>query len=254
VWNPVGSGSVWSHVRETGLDALWSGADPNFTADASLVSPPVTAGTGPLSISFSHRYSFEFTPASGAVPPQAFDGGVIEFSTDGGATWQDVTLIANPGYNNTLVTGGTNPLAGRRAYSGTNPAFPASDSITMFFGTRLAGKTFQFRFRVGADSNGASTGWQVDDVQFKGIVGTPFPTLVPDTKHCRAVTGGGGGGGTGSGAGDPPPAGSTDGDRDHRHGEDDIDNGGCSVGGAVGAGNAGALLLALTVLLRRRRR
>jgi hypothetical protein len=261
VWNAVGSGSVWSHVRETGLDGIWSGADLGATTDASLVSPPLTAGTGALTLTFSHRYSFELTPASGATPAQAFDGGVIEMSTDGGTTWQDVSLVANPGYTNTLLTGGTNPLAGRRAYAGTNPSFPATDNITMFFGTRLAGKTFQLRFRIGSNASGGAAGWQLDDVQFKGIIGTPFPTLIPDTKGCKAGGTGGGGGGSGGGAGDNPGGGGTigtpepgrpqGGRNDER---DDADNGGCRVAGGAGAGNAAALLLALAVLLRRRRR
>jgi MYXO-CTERM domain-containing protein len=268
VWNPAGSSGLWSHVRETGLDGTWSGGDASFTSDASLVSPPITAGTGPLTLSFSHRFSFEFTPASGATPSSAFDGAVIEFSTDGGVTWTDVGLIANPGYTQTLTTGGTNPLAGRRAFGGTNPSFPGTDSITMFFGTRLAGKTFQLRFRIGSDSNTGSAGWQIDDVAFSGIVGTPFPTLVPDGTKCKAKGGTDPGSGSGSdpgtgsgsdpgtGSGTPPNGGSgTPGTGLPGGGtQNNIDDGGCQVGGGAGAGNAGALLLGLTVLLRRRRR
>jgi large repetitive protein len=244
VWSPMGSPSVWSHVRESGLDAMWSGADPSFTSDASLVSPPITAGSGNLTITFSHRFGFEFTPPSGATPLQAFDGGVIEYSTDGGATWTDFGLIANPGYTTNLVTGGTNPLNGRRAYGANNPSFPSTDNITMFIGNRLAGKTFQMRFRAGSDSNGGGAGWQIDDVKFTGIVGTPFPTLVPDATRCPArPTGDPGTGqatGPSPGAADqsvPPSADTT---------------AGCQVGGS-GVGS-GALLLALSVLVRRRRR
>jgi hypothetical protein len=250
VWTPVGSGSVWSHDRETGLDGIWSGTAPVFTADASLTSPPLTAGPGNLSIAFSHRFSFELTPAQGVIPAQPFDGGVIEYTTNGGATWQDVTLIANPGYNNTLLTGTTNPLVGRRAYSGTNPSFPATDSITMFFGTRLAGKTFQLRFRVGTDSNIGSSGWQLDDVEFKGIVGTPFPALVADTTACSSLAGsdpGGTGGGALGGTAANPPGGDPASGTVAQAGDD----AGCQVGGGAGLGGA---LLGAAVLLRRRRR
>jgi len=242
IWNPMGSPSVWSHVRESGLDAMWSGADPSFTSDASLVSPPITAGSGNLTITFSHRFAFEFTPASGATPLQAFDGGVIEYTTDGGATWTDFGLIANPGYTTNLVVGGTNPLNGRRAYGANNPSFPSTDNITMFIGNRLAGKTFQMRFRAGSDSNGGGAGWQIDDVKFTGIVGTPFPTLVPDASRCAASsTGAASSGQVGA---DPAPE-STD-----QPVAADAGNGGCQVGGGLGAG----ALLALAVLVRRRRR
>jgi uncharacterized protein (TIGR03382 family) len=250
----------WSHVRETGLDGAELGADPGFTSDSSLVSPPLTAGTGPLTVSFTHKFSFDFTPAAGATPSQAFDGGVIEFSTDGGMTWSDVGLLVNPGYTQTLASGGTNPLAGRRAFGGTNPSFPGADTITMFFGTKLAGRTFQLRFRIGSNISTGSTGWQVDDVKFTGIVGTPFPTLVPDGSRCTAGGSGGGsgtnppGGGTGS---NPPPGNGggsgypgDDDDFGHRHRGDNV---GCQAGGGAGAGS-GLLLAALAVLRRRRRR
>ncbi|HEX3473907.1 MAG TPA: M36 family metallopeptidase [Kofleriaceae bacterium] len=261
VWTMTPGTTTWSHLRETGLDGMMSGADASFTSDASLTSPPLIAGSGNLTISFSHTFSFEFTPASGATPSQAFDGGVIEFSTDGGATWTDIGLIANPGYTATLVAGGTNPLNGRRAFGGTNPSFPASDSFTLFLGNRLAGKTFQLRFRIGTDSNTGGNGWQIDDVAFTGIVGTPFPTLVPSAK-CKKGGGGGGGGGGGSGGGSGMGSGGGSGngsgyggrpgdhdfDRDH-------DRAGCNAGGGgLGGAGAGALLAALGMLVRRRRR
>jgi hypothetical protein len=272
VWAATPGTTAWSHVRETGLDGMMSGNDASFTSDASLTSPPITAGTGNLTIAFSHRFSFEFTPASGATPSSAFDGGVIEFSIDGGTTWTDIGLIANPGYTQTLVTGGTNPLNGRRAFGGTNPSFPSSDSITMFLGNRLAGKTFQLRFRIGSDSNTGSSGWQIDDVSFTGIVGTPFPTLVANAGKCKKGGGGGGGGsgggngsggGTGSGGGNGSGAGNGSGDDgyggrpgdgdDFHHRHDGF--AGCEVGGGgLGGGSAAALLGALAVLVRRRRR
>ena len=208
------------------------------------MSPPITAGSGNLTITFSHRFAFEFTPASGATPLQAFDGGVIEYSTDGGATWTDFGLIANPGYTTNLVTGGTNPLAGRRAYGMNNPSFPSTDNITMFIGNRLAGKTFQIRFRAGSDSNGGGGGWQIDDVKFTGIVGTPFPTLVPDATRCPARPTGDPS--TGQASGPSPGA------ADQSVPADADTNAGCQVGG--GSVGSGALLLAVSVLLRRRRR
>jgi hypothetical protein len=259
VWATTPGTTTWSHVRETGLDGMMSGNDATFTSDASLVSPPLMAGSGNLTISFSHTFSFEFTPASGATASQAFDGGVIEFSTDGGATWTDIGLIANPGYTATLVTGGTNPLAGRRGFGGTNPSFPASDRFTLFLGNRLAGKTFQLRFRIGTDSNTGGAGWQIDDIAFTGIAGTPFPTLVPSAR-CKKGGGGGGGGGSGSGGGSGGGSGSGSGSGyggrpGHGDFDDDHDRGGCDIGGGgLGGGAAGALLGALAVLVRRRRR
>jgi uncharacterized protein (TIGR03382 family) len=259
VWGTTAGTTTWSHVRETGLDGMMSGNDPSFTSDASLTSPPLTAGPGNLTISFSHKFSFEFTPASGATPSQAFDGGVIEFSTDSGATWTDIGLIANPGYTATLLTGGTNPLAGRRAFGGTNPSFPASDTFTLFLGNRLAGKTFRLRFRIGTDSNTGAAGWQIDDIAFTGIVGTPFPTLVPSAGKCSKQGGGGGsgdGGGSGKGSGGGSGSDGGYGGRPGHGGFHENHNSAlCNAGGGgLGGASAGALLGALAVLLRRRRR
>jgi MYXO-CTERM domain-containing protein len=222
VWTPDGDAALWAHNRETALDGLWVGTDSGEQSDASLISPPLTAGTGPVSVTFTHRFSFEFAPASGTNPDRPFDGGVIEYSTDDGTTWQDVSMISMPTYNQTLVTG-TNPLAGRMAYGSTNPSHPNFDNVTLDFGTKLSGKTFQLRFRIGTDTNTGAPGWEIDNVAFTGIVGTPFPTLVTDSAICNAAA--------------PPETG----------------DGGCQTGGP-GTGSAGLALGVLAVLLRRRRR
>jgi hypothetical protein len=210
----------WTHVRPTTLDGKWLGVDSATTSDASLVSPVLKAGAGAVTMTFMHSFAFQFATL------QAFDGGVIEFTTDAGATWKDVSTIANPGYNQTLVAGAsTNPLAGRPAFGNTNTAFPNPDTVTLTFGTMLANQTFQLRFRIGTDSTVGAAGWTIDNVAFTGLVGTPFPTLVPDTGHCAAV------------------------DRTKI-----VDNGGgCQVGRMAG-GNAAVALGVLAMLVRRRRR
>jgi hypothetical protein len=186
VWNPAGSTGVWSQDRRTALDGFWTADDVGVSSDASLISPPVTAGTGPLTIAFTHKFSFEFSGTT------AFDGGVVEYSTDDGATFQDISGLADPGYNTTLVgtpaTSG-NPLAGRPAYGQTNAGFPATQTVTLNLGTALAGQTFRLRFRVGSDTNTSAPGWEIDDLVFTGIVGTPFPTQEPDAGTCNVVPG-----------------------------------------------------------------
>src|SRR6185503_733279 len=211
--------------------------DSGLVSDASLMSPALTAGAGPVSLSFSHRFQFE---AAGAT---AFDGGVVEISTDNGATWADISTLANPGYNTTLTgspdtTG--NPLAGRPAYGRTNVAFPAMETVTLNLGTALSGRTFRIRFRLGSDVNSGAPGWELDNVAFTGLADTPFPTLVADAGHCFAPPGSGqpGGNGTDPGRGDGVGDGASD-------------DGGCQTGGSGGLGVALGLA---AVLLRRRRR
>jgi MYXO-CTERM domain-containing protein len=122
----------------------------------------------------------------------------------------------------------------------------------MFFGTRLAGKTFQLRFRIGTDSTIGSSGWQIDDVELKGIVGTPFPALVADTTACSALAGSdpggsGGGGGALGGTGGANPSGGAPAPGTVAQAGDEA---GCQVGGGAGLGG---FLLGAAVLLRRRR-
>jgi hypothetical protein len=48
----------------------------------------------------------------------------------------------------------------------------------------FTGQAFQLRFRVGSDTNAGAPGWEIDNVAFTGIAGTPFPTLAPDAGAC----------------------------------------------------------------------
>jgi len=213
---------LWFHVRATALDGLWLGIDQSSTSDISLTSPPIQAGSGALTIAFQHAFGFEAQNPGG--PDQVnFDGGVIEISTDKGTTWQDVTAFADPGYNGTLDSDprGTNVLKGRRAFTFINQSFPGPDTVKLNFGTRLAGQTFQLRFRIGTDEASGGPGWLLDNFQVSGASNTPFPTVVADRGNC-----------------DRP----------------ETDDGGCCQVGGMSTGNLAAALGVLGLVLRRRRR
>ena len=99
-----------------------------------------------LVVGFRHRHRFEFDGTY-------WDGGVIEVSIDGGP-FQDVSVFATPGYNATVD--GSNPLGGRAAYGGDNPANPDANVVTLDFGTALAGRRVELRFRASTDAFVAS--------------------------------------------------------------------------------------------------
>lgn len=229
--NTADTAELWTHARKTSLDGMFVGEDAGAPSDASLASPPLKAGTGGVTVSFSHTFQFEFAPAGPNPvlnPERPFDGGVIEVTTDAGATWQDVKSFGLDPYNKTLdgtPAATMNPLAGRRAFGDKNASNPAPDTVSLDFGTQLAGKTFQLRFRVGSDTNTGAPGWAIDNVAFTGIVGTPFPTLVADTGACAGV--------------DHPKI---------------VDNGGCCQAGGMAGANVAAALGVLALLVRRRRR
>jgi hypothetical protein len=91
-----------------------------------------------------------------------------------------------PGYTRTLAPG--NSLGARMAYAGKNAAYPATNNVTLDFGTNLAGMTVKLRFRIGTDSAAGDEGWDIDDVAFEGITNTPFPSQVEDRTAGCGVT------------------------------------------------------------------
>ncbi|HZJ67487.1 MAG TPA: M36 family metallopeptidase [Kofleriaceae bacterium] len=183
-WTAAGGGAadLWGKAREAGGNQSFFAKNAGFPSDTQFASPSLLVdATAPLVISFNHRYNLEGAPGA------FFDGGVLELSQDGGATWSDVTTFGvNPGYTGALFVGSGNPIQGRNAYSGVSPGFPARQAVSLNFGTAFAGQSLQFRFRLGTDANTAFSGWDIDDVQVSGITNTPFPTVVSEPSTCTA--------------------------------------------------------------------
>jgi MYXO-CTERM domain-containing protein len=151
-----------------------------------------------------------------------WDGGVIEVSTDGGATWQDVGAMASPGYTGVITDQSGNPLANREAYGGQSAGFPAKEHVTIALGRSLAGKTFQLRFVIGTDQSVGAGGWRIDDLEVTGLTNKPFPRQVDDAGACNPDV--------------------------------DSDDGGCCQTGAPASSNLAAALLVLGAIVVRRRR
>jgi immune inhibitor A len=124
---------------------------------------------GPTSrLTFWHRFNFE----------SGFDGGVLEVSTDGGATWRDVLdaggTFVEGGYNDTISTAFGSPIAGRSAWSGgpLDAAIAPMEQVIVNVGA-LSGQSARFRFRLAADPFGVGAlpgqGWWIDDFAISGI-------------------------------------------------------------------------------------
>jgi hypothetical protein len=184
-WTPTGDGThPWRRAADGVNNHVLFGADAPVVADTQIVSPVLQVSpTEPFVVTLSHAYDLDAL----APLPLGLSAGVIELSSDGGATWRDVTALGvNPGYNVTVLGGTSNPLAGRRAFSGKNPSSPARDPLTLDFGTQLAGQAVQLRFRVGSGTCCAAAGWQLDDIAVTGITNAPFPSLVAEPAVCTA--------------------------------------------------------------------
>lgn len=131
--------------------ASWFAYNLDQVSDQYLILNVPGSMPPAMELSFWHYYDTE----------TGYDGGVIEISTDNGATWNDLdSLVLENGYPYQLLAGTLNPLAGRPAFSGYS-----FDWIQ----TRVdlgpfAGQTVQIRFRFGTDEAIGYYGWLIDDI------------------------------------------------------------------------------------------
>lgn len=203
-WTPQ-AGSLapndWQAVKGVYPDRpdvyAWQTLDTKYPKDASLVSPPIDLKPGSI-LEFYQWYNFQQPGRT-----YAFDGGVVEVSTDNGLTWQDAghnALPVSPFFvsnydayiaptriiaDNTTMT---SPLGGRMAWTGRSwdKIFPYNPGIvrsaewntsattskyTYRYPVRLdvsefAGHTVKFRFRIGCNNDNVGGGrWLINDVQ-----------------------------------------------------------------------------------------
>lgn len=165
----------WTSVQTSGTGISWitstttpSSApnaafanDPATVNAAALVSLPVRIGSNSPKISFRNQYTTE----------SGFDGGVLEYTTNGGTTWTDVITgggtFVSGSYNATISSSFQNPIGGRMAWSGTSTGYV--DTVVNL-PAAVYRQTVQFRWLMASDSSVASTGWRVDNVQITNAV------------------------------------------------------------------------------------
>ncbi len=172
-WTPVSGpndpGGTTGFELLTGLSSspthAWFVANSPDIKDQTLqtTSPVVFPSDDSAQFAFNHHINSEAT----------YDGGVLEYSTDGGASWFDIlqgdglTIPANParfienGYNSVLNAGSGNPLAGRQAWSGANINF---ETVVVDLTDFLDHSVF-YRWRFGCDNVGDAEGWYLDDME-----------------------------------------------------------------------------------------
>ncbi|MBK8254318.1 MAG: M36 family metallopeptidase [Polyangiaceae bacterium] len=190
-WTLEGDNSekIWNRDADAVGNHYWHGVDYSTLSNTALVSPAVqVADSGNLTLSFRHRHKFETSnedPTDPQTPIVFWDGSVIEITTDGGASWQDVSDFGDPGYTGQIGNLAENPLADRMGYTDTNKSYPNFDDVKINLGASFAGKTVQVRFRIGSDQAAADEGWFIDDVAFEGIANSPFPTVKTDAQSCN---------------------------------------------------------------------
>ena len=181
----------WRAVSNMAYAGTWSVHIPNNTVVADqrlqmINAVAISASANSAQMTFYHKYSFE-------NPQVPYDGGVLEYSTDNGATWIDAgSIITEGGYNGVILAGAGNPLALRQGWTNESSAYPNWNRVTVNLNT-LRGTSVKFRFRHGSDENTGGPGWWVDNVEILvlGSCGSATPgatnTLVLPTGTSTLV-------------------------------------------------------------------
>ncbi len=175
-WDTAGGvgSNVWAR---TSSDAhvgaqSWLVADPDTPSDQSLTQLLPAVVPARFKLEFWQRHSTE------AGLDDLYDGGVLEYSLDGGATWHDildgdgVTVPANAarflegGYAGRIATGYQSPLAGRLAWGGESGGW---QRVRVDL-SDLAGRPARLRWRFASDESVAASGWWLDDVRFRATL------------------------------------------------------------------------------------
>lgn len=160
-WVKSGTTTVWA-VGSTddpisGTRSL-RGFDLGLSSDGRAEMNSAVLLPAGAKLHFIHNYDFEIG---------GWDGGVVEYSTDGGANWSRLTnasLEAGEGYVDNLETaanGNDNVLAGQLAF-GNSSFGVAAERYSL---ASLSGQSVRIRFRATSDSFVSAPGWWVDDVR-----------------------------------------------------------------------------------------
>jgi choice-of-anchor B domain-containing protein len=129
----------------------WFASDPSSLSDQYLAMANPVAVTVGTELQFWHNF----------ITENSYDGGVAEYSTNGGVTWTDLGLLITQNiYTGLISSSFSSPISGRLAYEGSSGGYIQ----TLVDLSSLAGQSVTIRFRMASDTSVSSTGWHVDDV------------------------------------------------------------------------------------------
>lgn len=154
---------------------------PGTVGNTELISPQVylpVSGTQ-VTVSFKNNYNLQ----------SGFDGMVLEVSVNGGP-YQDVlaaggSFIAG-GYNGTISTTKSSPIAGRAAWTGNSGGYITT---TILLPLAANGQNIRGKLRLATDSSGSGTGVRVDSIVVSPCpVNTATPTSTPTYTPTKTPT------------------------------------------------------------------
>ncbi|MBL4661126.1 MAG: hypothetical protein JKY19_12280 [Alcanivoracaceae bacterium] len=170
---PVGSNTWTQNGTRSFSGSAWFAQDLPVSSDQYLVSPPIVLpqiAQSPISLAY---WNFQDMEANNGVNPNAcWDGGLLEISTNGGATFTQIGSadLLGDQYNGNITVNASNPISGLDAWcaTGANSATGEQTDFSVVNLDAFAGQTVQFRFRVGTDGAVGAEGWYLDNVTVQG--------------------------------------------------------------------------------------
>lgn len=182
-WAPItrAGSNAWdigNSYATSGTQHLYGG-DPDYEVDsafAMMTDVTLPAGSTPY-LHFKHAFGFEDEATT------AFDGGVVEYSTNSGTDWTDAgSLFTDNGYNGAVYSG--NPLGARDAFVRESNGYISSRANL----GSLAGQDVRFSFRIGTDFMVADYGWFIDDVRIYTCVSSGNHTPVANAGGPYSIS------------------------------------------------------------------
>ncbi len=182
--NMEGSTGSWSHYTATpGYGDQWhlseqrsyssshswkcgntGPGDYSNLLDAALITPPLFLPP------FSEMTFWHWMDAETYSATVAWDGGVVEITTDDGESWTQITPEGD--YPYTIRPNDDSPFpGGTPCYSGTHSWTQAEFDLSSYSGP------VQLRFRFGTDAAVTEEGWYVDDLEIDRM---PLPHIHVD--------------------------------------------------------------------------
>ena len=160
--------------------------DPAVLSDKRLDSPGLTFFEGGgVRLTFRHNFNLEASEQNQGL---GYDGAVLEVSSDGGNTFQDILPAGGSfvvgGYNRTIATDRGSPIAGRQAWSGNSGGFITTVVNVPNFQT----PSTKLRWRMASDSTGSGEGWRVDTVNITWCHAQGTPCATPTATPQRRPT------------------------------------------------------------------
>jgi len=174
-WSSEGTGDTWdlSSVNVHGGAFAYFAVDSPEVTDQRLNSPDIQLPTEtPVTLQFWNWQEIEDSFSG------CYDGGVLEISTDAGATWTQLStgVMQTDPYDGPISTSFSNPLAGEDAWCG-DPQDWLRSVVDL---DTYAGQTARFRFRLATDTSAGRTGWVIDDVAVQACVPDGMVPLFQD--------------------------------------------------------------------------